>query len=268
MIKLTILAIILYSLIIRNLFISTEKNKPIYFILNFLPYVLFALFLLNCEVAFFKFFMIWAFAFAFITTLIEYFENHKLLLHLTSSILFWFILILYPWNIDIQVFNEYVYTAANYIQKAFSEKLSAKLNLEYILTIGTGAYFVATEANYIVKHILNKNMTVYHNDVSPNNATENHTSGMELQTEPAKEEIEIELQRGKIIGAIERVMIFFFVIAGEFSAIAFIIAAKSIARFKELEDKEFAEYFLIGTLLSTAVATLTGVLFKSLIYPL
>lgn len=33
------------------------------------------------------------------------------------------------------------------------------------------------------------------------------------------------------------------------------LAAKSIARFKELEDRAFAEYYLVGTLMSVAVAT-------------
>jgi hypothetical protein len=44
---------------------------------------------------------------------------------------------------------------------------------------------------------------------------------------------------------------------GETSAIGFVIAAKSIARFKELDDKEFAEYYLIGSLMSMLLA-LTG----------
>ncbi|MBE3576508.1 MAG: hypothetical protein IMX00_02280 [Limnochordales bacterium] len=35
--------------------------------------------------------------------------------------------------------------------------------------------------------------------------------------------------------------------------------AKSIARFRELEDRQFAEYYLVGTLLSLTLAT-TGYL--------
>ena len=38
-----------------------------------------------------------------------------------------------------------------------------------------------------------------------------------------------------------------------------IIAAKALARFKALEDREFAEYFLIGTLASFLLAVLAGI---------
>ena len=41
-------------------------------------------------------------------------------------------------------------------------------------------------------------------------------------------------------------------------AVGWIIAAKSLARFKQLEDREFAEYFLVGTLASFLLAVLVG----------
>ena len=41
----------------------------------------------------------------------------------------------------------------------------------------------------------------------------------------------------------------------QFSAMAFVLTAKSVARFKEIEqDKNKAEYYLIGTLLSVVSA--------------
>jgi hypothetical protein len=40
--------------------------------------------------------------------------------------------------------------------------------------------------------------------------------------------------------------------------VGWIIAAKSLARFKQLEDREFAEYFLVGTLASFLLALLVG----------
>jgi hypothetical protein len=49
------------------------------------------------------------------------------------------------------------------------------------------------------------------------------------------------------------------VLLGEYSAVGWIIAAKSLARFKALEDREFAEYFLVGTLASFLLAVLAGV---------
>ena len=53
-----------------------------------------------------------------------------------------------------------------------------------------------------------------------------------------------------------------FLIYQQFEAIAFILTAKSVARFKEIENnKDMAEYYLIGTLLSVvSVVVLTFLL--------
>lgn len=67
-----------------------------------------------------------------------------------------------------------------------------------------------------------------------------------------------ELNAGRIIGILERILIFFFVIIGQFAAVGFVIAAKGVVRYKELEDRNFAEYVLIGTLLSSLLSMFTG----------
>lgn len=59
---------------------------------------------------------------------------------------------------------------------------------------------------------------------------------------------------GRWIGILERIIIVVLTLSGEFGAIAFVLTAKSIARFKRLDDKEFAECYLVGTLASTAFA--------------
>jgi len=53
---------------------------------------------------------------------------------------------------------------------------------------------------------------------------------------------------------------------GEYGAVGWIIAAKSLARFKALEEREFAEYFLIGTLASFLLAVLAGVGLRALLH--
>ncbi|MGL4513658.1 MAG: hypothetical protein ACRCT8_11265 [Lacipirellulaceae bacterium] len=61
---------------------------------------------------------------------------------------------------------------------------------------------------------------------------------------------------GAMIGRLERLLIYLFVMAGEPGAIGFLIAAKSVFRFGELSDKANrleAEYITIGTLMSFAV---------------
>ncbi len=58
---------------------------------------------------------------------------------------------------------------------------------------------------------------------------------------------------GKIIGQLERSLIYLFVLVDQPQAVGFLIAAKSIFRFGELmrsENRMEAEYIIIGTLLS------------------
>ncbi len=70
---------------------------------------------------------------------------------------------------------------------------------------------------------------------------------------------------GAMIGCLERTLVFALVLFGQWAALGFVIAAKSIARFKELDDKHFADYYLIGTLASMLVAVGTGILVRYLL---
>jgi hypothetical protein len=65
-----------------------------------------------------------------------------------------------------------------------------------------------------------------------------------------------EYNAGRIIGILERIFIYYFVLNAQFAAMGLVLAAKSFTRFKELEKREFAEYVLVGTLLSTLLAML------------
>jgi hypothetical protein len=65
---------------------------------------------------------------------------------------------------------------------------------------------------------------------------------------------------------LERWLMFIVVVAtDDLSALAFIIAAKGLARMKQLDDKQFAEYMLVGTLLSALSAVLVGFWVKRLL---
>jgi hypothetical protein len=74
-----------------------------------------------------------------------------------------------------------------------------------------------------------------------------------------------ELNRGRIIGILERGLLYAFVLQGQYGAIGFILAAKAFTRFKALDNRAFAEYVLIGTLLSACLALATGVLVRALL---
>ena len=68
-----------------------------------------------------------------------------------------------------------------------------------------------------------------------------------------------EFNAGRVIGFLERWLIYLVVLStNELTAIGFIIAAKGLARMKQLEEKTFAEYMLIGTFLSVLSAVLVG----------
>lgn len=86
---------------------------------------------------------------------------------------------------------------------------------------------------------------------------------------PNQNDTKEDLQNaGKYIGILERLFVLCFIIAGQFSAIGFLMAAKSIFRFGDLtqaKDRKLTEYVLIGTLLSFGIAILTGLLTKYLL---
>ena len=88
-------------------------------------------------------------------------------------------------------------------------------------------------------------------------------------------EIEITHQKnsleaaGRYIGIFERILVLTFILTNNFSAIGFLIAAKSILRFSEKSEtgaRKQTEYVLIGTLMSFAITIILGLLVRNLIF--
>ncbi len=68
-----------------------------------------------------------------------------------------------------------------------------------------------------------------------------------------------EYNRGRLIGNLERIVLTLVVAAGSYAALAFLVAAKGVVRSDEFEkDRDFTEYFLIGSLSSVLVALCAG----------
>jgi hypothetical protein len=65
---------------------------------------------------------------------------------------------------------------------------------------------------------------------------------------------------GRYIGMLERILIIILVVNQALTSITILVAIKSITRFKQFEDKRFAEYYLIGTLFSIVIAVCIGFL--------
>jgi hypothetical protein len=72
----------------------------------------------------------------------------------------------------------------------------------------------------------------------------------------------VAVARGRAIGILERAIVLTLVLVGQYGALGLVVAAKSLARFKNLEDREFAEYFLVGTLASLLLALAAGLAVK------
>lgn len=62
---------------------------------------------------------------------------------------------------------------------------------------------------------------------------------------------------GRIIGMTERTIMLVFLAIGQYSSVGLVLTAKSIARYDKIsKEQDFAEYYLLGTLLSTIIVVL------------
>ncbi len=64
---------------------------------------------------------------------------------------------------------------------------------------------------------------------------------------------------GRVIGVLERQIVYTLILLGQWGALGLVLAAKSVARYPEMKQRHFADYYLIGTLASLSVALASGV---------
>ena len=81
-----------------------------------------------------------------------------------------------------------------------------------------------------------------------------------------RESYEDLVDAGMYIGRLERFLVLTALLLHSPATIGLIVAAKSIARYPEFKNEQFAEYFLIGTLLSISIAILGGVILQGAFY--
>ena len=108
---------------------------------------------------------------------------------------------------------------------------------DIVLTTALGVLLVGFESNNAVRGILRRY----------------HLLDPAGQSEGQKSAAAVKVQRGSAIGILERILMFMLILFGKPEAITLIVAAKAVYRYKSLEDKDFAEYVLIGTLLSITI---------------
>lgn len=117
---------------------------------------------------------------------------------------------------------------------------------------GLGYVFITTPVGYIINFLTRK----WNNDLTNNDSLPN---------------------AGKWIGILERILILTMVFIDQFSAIGFLVAAKSILRvtdkpdkpapdaamYKPFSSRKHTEYVLIGTFLSVGTAIITGLVINA-----
>jgi len=114
-----------------------------------------------------------------------------------------------------------------------------------------GALLVLNEANYVLRFLLAGLR------VGPL-----ASSGNAADMTPADRR---EYNTGRVIGLLERLSIYLAVMTDQVGAIGLVLAVKGLARFKEMDHRPFAEYVLVGTLLSALLAVLVALLVKLLL---
>ena len=70
---------------------------------------------------------------------------------------------------------------------------------------------------------------------------------------------------GRLIGILERMFAVTLILLDRWEALGFLVAAKSLARFRDLDERPRAEYYLVGTLVSLLGATITALVIRRIL---
>ncbi|MDT0690074.1 DUF3307 domain-containing protein [Salegentibacter sp. F188] len=149
--------------------------------------------------------------------------------------LFHFIIILLSWIYIINSFGEIL----PFLKNSLSSSAFLAISIGYLLVI------------FPVGFLIGKATKRWHNELS----TDGKTGSLEAA--------------GRYIGIFERILVLTFILTNNFSAIGFLIAAKSILRFSDKSEagaRKQTEYVLIGTLMSFAITIIIGFLVRQIVF--
>lgn len=112
------------------------------------------------------------------------------------------------------------------------------------LAMLVGGLLLAQEANYLIRALFR------HFELEPQTAA----------TPAAAAHLdEKEYNAGRVIGILERWLIYIVLVtAQDYTVVTLVLAAKGFARFRQMDERPFAEYVLIGTLMSTLVTVVVA----------
>jgi uncharacterized membrane protein YwzB len=159
------------------------------------------------------------------------------------------------------------------LSKIFSENEWSTVNsilfifIIIILATSVSGHMIKILLGSLPNHLLTfEGKYTYRNDRQEDHLA-NNFSGKRGLTEEYNYTIfsKHDLSRGKLIGYIERLLVLVLTFYSAYPAIGFIVAAKSIARFKQMDDRDWAEYFLLGTLSSMFLGITLGILLREVL---
>lgn len=153
--------------------------------------------------------------------------------------------------IGISFNNELLSSLAGLGRYSILVSLLEKINRPGASVVLMGGFLVSNEANHLLRLLL-AGIRVGPQAMAGDNSTMTAADRREYNT-------------GRVIGILERIIIYVAVLTGEIAAIGLVLAVKGLARFKEMDHRPFAEYVLVGTLLSTLLAVFVALLVKALV---
>lgn len=187
----------------------------------------------------------------------------------------------YPLIKDIHI-NQLAHTVSSVVVDNYPIFMNlTKQNAFIGIVILAGYIFNFKGATIITKKVLDKYLHLKESDVSKNSRKEFVKQAIakhEYQkhnkaVEDVRDSRDIEettdgdepKNAGEAIGNLERILILTLVLQKNYTAIGLVIAGKALARYKRLEEKNFAEYFLIGTFTSIMIAYIIGILIEAIV---
>lgn len=148
-------------------------------------------------------------------------------------------------TLHIVIIVSIAYATCNYsIDRLFSNQIMESFNLigiseKLVLCLLIKILLIHKPANILISSILEK------------------YKPMEEKRDATKEK-----NAGRFIGTLERIIMTIFITINQYSVVGLVLTAKSITRYNKIsEEPEFAEYYLLGTLLSTICAICVSILF-------
>ncbi|HET7627194.1 MAG TPA: DUF3307 domain-containing protein [Bacillales bacterium] len=167
---------------------------------------------------------------------------------------------IYQWNF-IQAKTKLLQFLFDDLEFGNMTKLLLLAILVIIATKGTGYFLGILLRDMLPGPVLEKGKYNISNEQTEIKTTVNEKGEQEnvITTTKTEQLLSDSPQRmGRYIGMAERMLIIIFIVQGTPQGLAYLIAVKSLTRFKQFESKQFAEYYLIGSLLSALIAVVIG----------